>query len=210
MSFGGVTIITFSESNQDKDKAKHRILGDAFTLISAITYGLYATFLKYKIPEEAEKHFSMSLFFGFVGLINIFVLLPLFPILHFTGVETFELPNARTIMFLSINALLGTCASDFCWAKSVVILGPLFTQLGISLTIPLGILATSFIDKVSFTWLYYLGTLLVFISFIGVTYLQYKERKESKKLAYQKLKQHRSDAYRSSKFNIKEIEQNEL
>jgi len=53
----------------------------------------------------------------------------------------------------------------------VIILGPLFTQLGISLTIPLGMLATSFIDDVTFGWKYYLGTALIFSAFIGKTIL---------------------------------------
>lgn len=107
ISFGGVTIITVAETHDSKE-AKNRILGDAFTIISAIMYGLYATFLKYKVPEEAEKHFSMSTFLGYVGLINIFLLLPLFPIFHYSGLEPFELPNSKTLMFLSINAFIGT------------------------------------------------------------------------------------------------------
>jgi solute carrier family 35 protein F5 len=112
ISFGGVTVITISEA-RDSEEANNRILGDAFTVISAMMYGLYATFLKYKVPEEAEKHFSMSVFLGYVGLINIVVLLPLFPIFHYSGIETFEWPNKITFMFLSIHAIVGTFISDF-------------------------------------------------------------------------------------------------
>ena len=71
-------------------------------------YGLYATFLKYKVPEEKEKNFSFTQFLGYVGLINMVVLLPLFPIFHFTGLETFQWPNGKTLLFLSINAFIGT------------------------------------------------------------------------------------------------------
>ena len=170
VSFAGATIITVFES-EGGEEAKNRILGDIFTLVSAILYGAYATFLKFKVPEEAEKNFSMSAFLGYVGLINIVLLIPLFPIFHYTGIETFQWPNQRTLIFLSVNSFVGTWVSDFCWAKSVIILGPLFTQLGISLTIPLGMLATSFIDDVTFGWKYYLGTALIFSAFIGKTIL---------------------------------------
>jgi solute carrier family 35 protein F5 len=108
ISFAGATIVTLSEKNDEHEKAKNRILGDIFTVLSAMFYGIYATFLKKKIPEEAEKHFEMSTFLGFVGLINVVILLPLFPIFHFTGIETFELPNSRTLLFLSLNAFVGT------------------------------------------------------------------------------------------------------
>lgn len=151
ISFAGATMITISES-EGSSKARNRILGDVFTVISALVYGLYATFLKLKLPSN-EDAFSMTKFLGFVGVWNIVLLLPLFPIFHFTGLETFELPNARTLGFLTLNAIIGTCLSDFWWTKSVVLLGPVFTQLGITLTIPLGIIVTSFYDKVSFSFL---------------------------------------------------------
>jgi len=54
-------------------------------------------------------------------------LLPLFPILHLTHIERFEFPEWKTVGFLTLNALIGTCVSDYCWAKSVVLLGPLIT-----------------------------------------------------------------------------------
>ena len=69
----------------------------------------------------------MSLFLGFVGVTNIVVLLPLFPILHWTGVEKFKWPDGKTVGYLTLNAVIGTCVSDFCWAKSVAFLGPLIT-----------------------------------------------------------------------------------
>ncbi|CAI2368664.1 unnamed protein product [Moneuplotes crassus] len=207
VSFSGATVITVFESDDD-GQAKNRILGDAFTLISALLYGCYATFLKYKVPEEAEKNFDMSVFLGYVGLINIVVLLPLFPIFHFTGIEVFRWPNGKTLMFLSLNAFLGSCISDFCWAKSVVILGPLFTQLGISLTIPLGMLATSLIDHVSFGWTYYLGTAMIFLSFIGMTFLQYMETKKKREKQLAELRQKYRDRKKLKKYQIQEAREN--
>jgi solute carrier family 35 protein F5 len=145
VSFAGACLVTLADPSTKEGESfftlKH-ILGDGFALVSAFSYGVYATFLKRRIPKAREKYFKMSLFLGFVGLTNIIFLLPLFPILHFTKAETFEWPNGKTVGFLTLNALIGTCVSDFCWAKSVILLGPLITQLGISLTIPLSMLAS--------------------------------------------------------------------
>ena len=150
----------------------------------------------------------MGIFFGFVGLINIVILSPLLVLFHFTGMEKFELPNTKTLMFLSINAFIGTCISDYWWAKSVVLLGPLFTQLGIWLTIPIGIVVTSFYDKVNFSFLYFAGTALVLVAFIFVTTLQYFESKRKMKEKIMKLKKLYKEKQRSSKLKNKNIDQN--
>ena len=47
-------------------------------------------------------------------------------------------------MFLSVNAFIGTFISDYCWARSVVLNGPLITTLALSLTIPLSMIVSSF------------------------------------------------------------------
>jgi solute carrier family 35 protein F5 len=46
---------------------------------------------------QNEDRVNMPLFFGLVGLFNVILLWPGFIILHFTGVETFELPPTGKI-----------------------------------------------------------------------------------------------------------------
>jgi solute carrier family 35, member F5 len=171
VSFSGAVVVILSDPSDSKEDVEWNwahISGDVFALFSAMSYGIYATFLKKWIPESREKYFKTSLFLGLLGLCNIVLLLPLFPILNYTGIEPFEFPHWRTLAYLTLNAIIGTCISNFCWAKSVLILGPLITQLGITLTIPLGMLATSLISKVHFSFLYFFGAFLVFASFFGI------------------------------------------
>ena len=70
--------------------------GDLLALASAVMYGVYATFMKRRIGDESR--INMRIFFGFVGLFSMTLLLPLFPILHFTGIETFEVPPTRHVL----------------------------------------------------------------------------------------------------------------
>jgi solute carrier family 35 protein F5 len=100
-------------------------------------YGVYATILKKRVPND---DFKFSYFLGFVGLFNTVLLLPFFPILNYTGIETFEWPNKEALLGLTINAIMGTVISDYCWANSVVLLGPLITTLGMTFTTPLSMI----------------------------------------------------------------------
>jgi solute carrier family 35 protein F5 len=133
-----------SASNND-DHSKY-MRGDILSLLSATFYGLYAVILKTKVPEEKEDDFEFSYFLGFVGLFNTVGLLPLFPIFNYTGYEIFEWPSMYVVKGLTINAILGTVISDYCWAKSVVLLGPLLTTLGITLTIPISMVFDAFYE----------------------------------------------------------------
>ena len=141
VSFSGIILVTFATA-KDGDSKKSSFKGDLFSLFSAMCYGLYATWLKKRVTNE--EHFPFSYFLGFVGLFNVIFLWPFFFILHFTGVETFAWPNKTALSELVVNAIIGTVISDYCWARSVVLLGPLMTTMGIALTIPISMIVDSF------------------------------------------------------------------
>jgi solute carrier family 35, member F5 len=86
LSIVGIVVIT---SNDSSDKSSHDWLGDIFTMLSAILYALYATYLKVKVGPEEEERFHFSWFFGFIGLVNDVAILPLFWIFNATGIEEF-------------------------------------------------------------------------------------------------------------------------
>lgn len=75
--------------------ARQVALGDAMALLSAVLYGIYAVLMKKRIGDE--RRISMPVFFGLVGLFNVLLLWPGFLILHFTGVEPFELPPTSRV-----------------------------------------------------------------------------------------------------------------
>lgn len=87
-----------NEGNRGKFPYKTRAdiaIGDAMAFISAIMYGIYAVVMKKRIGNE--ERVNMPLFFGLVGLFNVLLLWPGFIILHFTGVEKFELPDTSRV-----------------------------------------------------------------------------------------------------------------
>lgn len=89
-----------SDNDENRGKFPHKTieeiaLGDAMAFFSAIMYGLYTVVMKKRIGNEDRV--NMPLFFGLVGLFNVILLWPGFLVLHFTGVETFELPPTSKI-----------------------------------------------------------------------------------------------------------------
>lgn len=151
LSLGGFILIAW----QDKSNSENNMIGDVLTILSAVFYSLYATFLKLKVPPEDEETFKFTWFLGFVGLINDVIILPFLFLFNYIGFEPFQWPNHQTIVLLTINAIFGTVISDYCWAKSVVLLGPLVTVLGITLTFPISLAVDVSRNSQTFTWEYF-------------------------------------------------------
>jgi solute carrier family 35, member F5 len=81
------------------------LFGDSLALLSALFYAFYVILLKVRI--RSESRIDMQLFFGFVGLFNTLACWPIGVILHFTGVERFELPTSgRALVGLLANVSL--------------------------------------------------------------------------------------------------------
>ncbi|KAK3841922.1 MAG: hypothetical protein J3R72DRAFT_444046 [Linnemannia gamsii] len=154
---------------------KAPLFGDFLALMSALFYGCYTVLLKIKIQNE--NRVNMSLFFGFVGLFNLVLLWPVFGILHWTGVEPFELPHdTRVIWMIGINAFVGTFVSDYLWLLSMLMTSPLVVTLGLSMTIPLALLG----DIIGYGRVlglgYWIGAGLVLAGFFGVNGAALSER----------------------------------
>lgn len=147
-SLGGIILISmvdFSGTNTDDEHRGHFpeksthdiIIGDALAFLSAVMYGLYAVFMKKRIDDESRV--NMPVFFGLVGLINVFLLWPGFFILHFTGVERFELPPSGWVTIIILCNSVASLVSDLAWAYAVLLTSPIVVTVGLSMTIPLSL-----------------------------------------------------------------------
>ena len=182
VSLLGFGIIALEDSKNSKGETSDKpVLGDILSLVGAMCYGVYATYLQVKIPSEKEAEFKFSYFLGFVGLLNDIFLLPLIIIFDITGFETFKWPPRETLLLLSINAFFGTLVSDYCWARSVVLLGPLVTTLGITITFPISGIYDKFVNDDEFTVIYFVGSICIFTSFGVISYFDYRDAKAQRR-----------------------------
>ncbi|GAA5981806.1 hypothetical protein JCM5350_005734 [Sporobolomyces pararoseus] len=153
----------------------HPLLGDVLALLSAVAYAAYVLLLKVQIRSEARV--SMTLFFGFVGLWNILFMWPVGVLLHFTGVERFEVPKGGELWAsIMINASI-TFVSDALYLRSMLLTSPLAVTLGLSLTIPLAI-AGDLYRSAPVSLFSFIGGVLVLGSFVANGMMDLKEAEE--------------------------------
>ena len=90
-------------------------------------------------------------------------------VLHYTGLEPFELPSQRVMGLLVINAVIGTFLSDYLWLLAMLMTSPLVVTLGLSLTIPLAILADWLLGQtLPAMAMYWSGAALILVSFLAI------------------------------------------
>ena len=102
-----------AENNQD---AENRTLGNLIIGIGSILYGFYEVLYKKWAcpPEETSPGRSMifaNLFGSLIGLFTLTVLWIPLPILHITGIETFEMPKGEAAWMLLISVFANASAS---------------------------------------------------------------------------------------------------
>ncbi|KAI6044936.1 hypothetical protein EDC04DRAFT_2637656 [Pisolithus marmoratus] len=171
-SFGGVVLVSLSDSSQDPGPYSMThpfhllpVIGDILALLSALLYAIYMIFLKVKIREESR--IDMQLFFGFVGLFNIFLCWPVGLLLHISGIERLELPSTRQALVALIANMFITLSSDYIYVIAMLKTTPLVVTIGLSLTIPLAVIGDLFLGKPAATQVL-AGALFVLIGFIVV------------------------------------------
>ncbi|KAK3984802.1 hypothetical protein QBC44DRAFT_8664 [Cladorrhinum sp. PSN332] len=156
-------------------------IGDAMAFFSAIIYGVYVTVMKKRVGNEDQV--NMPLFFGLVGLFNVFLLWPGFFILHFTGIETFELPPTGAVwVIIAVNSV-ASFFSDMLWAYAMLLTTPLIVTVGLSLNIPLSLIGEMIQYSQYSSWLYWVGAGVVLISFLFINHESQEEDGENKEPA---------------------------
>ncbi|KJX96459.1 integral membrane protein [Zymoseptoria brevis] len=183
-SLSGIILISLIDFSGRSSDDKHRgdfphkstreiAIGDSLAFLSAIMYGLYAVFMKKRIADETRV--DMPIFFGLVGVINVLILWPGLFVLHVTGVETFEMPPTAYVWTIIVCNSLGSLVSDMAWAYAVLLTSPIVVTVGLSITIPLSLVAQIIINRQTVGPFYWVGACIVVASFLFVNHEEKKD-----------------------------------
>lgn len=142
------------------------LLGDSLALLSAVLYGVYSVLLQTRLKGSDVP---MTMLFGCMGLINVLLFGPVAIVLYISGVEPLSGLSLNVALSLLGNGVISALA-DTLWATAVLLTSPLVATIGISLTIPLAVLADVLFLHRTFQPVYVGGGICVLLGFLFVNF----------------------------------------
>lgn len=191
VAIAGVLIITYGDSGGDNEEAKeasNRALGNIIIGIGSVLYGLYEVlYKKHACPPEGispgRGMIFANLFGSLIGCFTLCVLWIPLPILHFTGVEPFELPHGEAAWMLLISVLANATFSG-SFLVLISLTSPVLSSVAALLTVFLvAVTDWLFLGK-SFTAGAIVGGLLIIAAFLLLSWSTYREMDEERRKQY--------------------------
>ncbi|VVT50155.1 uncharacterized protein SAPINGB_P002628 [Magnusiomyces paraingens] len=179
----GVFIVAYgggTDQNED-DAAKYpfRVWGNLIIGVGAVLYGLYEVlYKKLACPPSAVSPRRQAVFANVVGsgigLCTLCVLLIALPILHWTGVERFELPRGQIL-----GLLCASIVSNMLFSGGMLVLmsltSPVLSSVASLLTIFIVAIVDWFLFSVPVTLAGLIGGIMIIAAFLLLSYATWLE-----------------------------------
>jgi len=168
---------------EDKE-AKNRVAGNLIIGIGSVLYGFYEVLYKRLAcpPEGTSPGRGMIFANTFGSLIGSFTILVLWiplPILHYTGLETFELPRGQAASLLLVSVLANATFSG-SFLVLISLTSPVLSSVAALLTIFLVAIVDWAWTGVPLSPAAMLGGVLIIGAFLLLSYSTYREMAEER------------------------------
>lgn len=185
----GVFIVAYGGGSDSENKTPddanvypHRMGGNLIIGVGAVLYGLYEVLYKRiacpppTVSPRRQAVFANVIGTG-IGICTVSTVWILLPILHFTGVETFEFPRGEIFLMLVISII-----SNMLFSGSMLVLMSLTSPVLSSVAALLTIFIVAIVDRVFFSvpisFASLIGGFLIIVAFLVLSYATWKELSE--------------------------------
>lgn len=179
----GVFIVAYggekSESDKDSAKFPHRLAGNFVIGVGAVLYGLYEVLYKrMACPPSTVSPRRQAVFANVVGsgigLCTLCILWVALPILHWTGLEPFELPRGQVLGLLMLSVV-----TNVLFSGGMLVLMSLTSPVLSSVAALLTIFIVAVVDWLVFSTPISLaglaGGFIIIVAFVMLSYATWQE-----------------------------------
>jgi drug/metabolite transporter (DMT)-like permease len=183
---GGGTGGTPPEGTPSNHEAQNRTLGNIIIGVGSVLYGFYEVlYKKVACPPDGCDPMRGMIFANTIGAgLGTFTLLVLWiplPLLHITGIETFELPHGDAAWMMAISVLANATFSG-SFLVLISLTSPVLSSVAALLTIFIVALVDQLLpDAPPFSGAAIVGGLLIVAAFSLLAWDTYKEMNEEEK-----------------------------
>lgn len=156
----GGNVATLWGGDSQSGQASH-FSGDVLCVVAAMLYAVYTIILK----RVASENVSVGLLFGALGAAVLVVGLPFVLFFNMSGLRKM---TPEVFALLLFNGVFDNVLSQYAWAKAVQWTSPTTATVGLSLTIPLSVVA-DLARRVVLTGWSFVSMGLVLLGFVAVT-----------------------------------------
>jgi drug/metabolite transporter (DMT)-like permease len=161
----GIIVIALGGGQDALPNSQFAYVGYTFSVIASLGAASYEVLYTRLMVPSRDPSLLFSLFVtGMIGVVTIFLGLILFPIFHFTGWETFQLPPLQAWPYILLSASLGVLFNSL-FLLVITFLGPVAAATGILVSIPLTSLADWGLIGTSIGWNIIVGSAFIFVGF---------------------------------------------
>ena len=163
LSFIGVALISWGDNKISNKRSQGRgvFFGDIMAFLSAMFGGIYTTFIKLKVPSrpQSSKPISMSLLFGYFGLVACISFSPIICYIFTFHADSIKDLTPFVFAYIAIEELFDGVIATMLYAHAAVLTSPTIAAVGANMTAPFAIVIDFFYEGVVPTILQVIGAL---------------------------------------------------